>query len=39
MVHSYQLCFNDVEKRLQNQRVGAAGYVKRESVLLMIDGQ
>ena len=25
-------------KRLQSQRAGAVGYVKRESVLLMIDG-
>lgn len=37
MVYSYQLCFNDVEKRVQSQRAGAAGYVKCESVLLMID--
>jgi hypothetical protein len=38
MVYSYQLCFNDVEKQLQSQRAGAAGYVKLESVLLTIDG-
>jgi len=24
MVYSYQLCFNDVEKRVQSRRAGAA---------------